>query len=376
MKASCKTANEYLIASDADFEYELETVTVGDFIGAAEREQRIVEEFAVTDGTAPIGMTVRCDVRAHLNEMKAIANKAVLKGDVFLSVLYLSESGAPQRLEYSVPVSQIVEIEGIDENSKLSGGFEVSEYKAEPVTNAEGVADKIRFEALILASLSGYGQKQIEITTDAYSTTCDTSLKFAQTVSSQLYDVLSFERAFKETFEYSSGEVSRIFDVWGTLASTDCEEQDGVFNLNCTVTATVLAYDTAGRICSVDTDIPVTAQVQTPGDGEYTVEPKVGLCSLSFAVTGENVIELRGSLCVTAAIYKKTAFTAVTDIETSERKDAEPAAALRILFAKENEKLWDIAKSHNARVTDLMRDNDIASDVLPSDMIIKIFSDK
>lgn len=369
-----KCNSEYLVPSSGELEYETACVTVGNFIGYGVREQRVIEDFPLPDGKPPISTVVRSSAITRINDVRAITNKAVIKGDVLISLLYLDEKSNPEKLEYSLPVTQIVEVEGIGESTRHNSKVIVAEHKIDTVTGENGDATSIRFEGLLFFELEGYEQKQIDICTDAYSVLYGAQIKKAEISSKELCDGVTLTRAFRETLEYSSVEVTRIYDVWGDVGAVDCAKEGNIFKVNTAVNVTVVAFDSENRLCSVDSEIPVTAEIHTRNDGEYTVSPSVTLTGLSFTLSGENLIELRGEISVDAAVYSEKSFTAVTEVVLSETEKADSPLPFTVYFASEGEKLWDIAKSHNVRMADLMRHNGIESAEVDADRILKIFS--
>lgn len=374
LRVGARTATEYLVPSDGSVEYRTEEITVGEFVGSGTREQRINEEFPLPDGKPAVGMIVRCDAYAHLTDVRAITNKAVLKGDMIVTALYLDEKGEPERLEYALPVTQIVEVEGIGEKTRLLAAFRVAEYKLEPLTGASGEANAVRLEALLLAELTGYDQKQIRVCTDAYSVSSAVELRRGDLPSEELVNVEVLERPFRETLEYSAGDVKRIYDVWGEVKDAGAERTETGWKVNGIVSLTVLAYDNEDRLCSVDSELPVSADLRVTTDENTFVESRLTLTSLSFAMTGENLIEVRGDMKVDAAVYRRTLPEVVTDIFPVEGGIQEHPTPFSVYFASAGESVWDIAKAHSAHPVDLIRDNSLAGETIQEDRILKIFS--
>ncbi len=373
LRVSGKTAKEYLIPCDALVEYRTEEVTVGEFIGTGVREQRISEEFPLPEGKPPVARLVRYEAVTRLTDVRAITNKAVLKGDVAVTALYIDEKGEPERLEYSLPVTQIVEVEGITETSRLLAEFRLCEYKLEPLPGANGEACAVKLEALLLAELTGYGQKQITVCTDAFCPSCATELKKDRLFSEELMSCETLERPFRETMEYSSGDVKQIYDVWGEMKECETERTETGWKAKGTVSLTVLAFDRENRLCSVDSELPVSVEGRTSAD-EYTVaEAKLTLTSLSFAMTGDNRIEIRGDVKADVAMYRRTSPEVVTDIQHKEGEQREPSAPFAVYFASAGEWVWDIAKAHGAHPADIMRDNDMDGEQIQEPRILKLF---
>ena len=368
-----KTAHEYLIPADGEFEYETKEITVGNYIGSSEREQKISEEFPLPEGKPNINLIVRYDTFATLTDVRTITNKAVLKGDVTLRLLYLTENNEPEHLEYSVPVTQILEREGLDEKTAIHAFFSVSQSRVEPLTGQNGETNAVKLEATVSAHLEGYERKQITVCTDAFSPQYDAELKKSRIPSTELIDTLTLEQPFRDTLEYSAGEVERICDLWGTVSAATVEQTADGFMVSAEVELTVLAYDRDGRLCSVDSTIPVKADIRLPDSENLRVTPLLVLSDISYTMTGENLIEVRGTVRVISRITKETSVEVIADIlpsDTPKQSDRPPFA---VYYASEGERVWDIAKAHNARVGDILRDNGLDGDIVRENRILRLF---
>lgn len=374
VRVSGRRANDYLIPSDGSVEYRTEEITVGEFVGTGTREQKINEEFPLPEGKPAIGRMIRCDAYAKLTELRAITNKAVMKGDVIVTALYLDEKGEPERLEYALPVTQIVEVEGINEKTRLLADFCVAEYKLEPLTGASGETCAVRLEALLLARLSGYEQKQIQICTDAYSVGTPVEVQMGTLPSEELVEVKTVDHPFRETLEYSSGDVERIYDVWGEVRGENAQRTDTGWKVAGVVSLTVLAYDKEGRLCSVDSDLPISVDLPVADDRDVFADARLSLTALSFAMTGESLIELRGDIKVDLAVYRRTTPQVVTDLLPVEGGEKSQTPPFSVYFASAGEWVWDIAKAHGAHSADVIRDNGLPGEQLTENRILKIFS--
>lgn len=368
-----KTGHEYLLPAEDEVEYRTAELTVGSFVGNGEREQKISEEFPLPEGKPNIGMIVRYDTLATLTEVRAITGKAVLKGDVMLKLLYLNEENEPERLEYAVPVTQIVEIDGLSDQTALAGSFSIAQSRVEPLTGANGEANAIKLEALVTARLEGYEKIPITVCTDAFSPQYDTTVKKSKLPSTQLIDVLTQEQPFSETLEYSSGEVERIYDLWGSAGEAKIELTESKATVTTEVELTVLAFDKDGHLCSVDSTVPVSAEIRFPDDASYAVAPRLSLLDLTFAMTGDNLIEVHGSIRIESAITKNVTVEAITELLVSETPKSGKHPPFAAYFASAGESVWDIAKAHDARVGDVLTDNGLEDDTLKEDRILKLF---
>ena len=68
------------------------------------------------------GKILNVSSRATLQSKKSVADKLLIKGDLYTEILYLSESeeGRTEKFIHTMPISQIIDIPGLDENSICS----------------------------------------------------------------------------------------------------------------------------------------------------------------------------------------------------------------------------------------------------------------
>jgi len=368
-----KTAHEYLLPADDEVEFLTKEITVGNYIGHGEREQRVNEEIALPEGNESIGTLVRYDVFTTLTDVRVIPDKAVMKGEITLKLFYLTEAGEPAHFETSVPITQIAEVSGLTENADTAAYFEVAQSKVEPITGANGFADAVKLEALITSRLESYGKERIRVSVDAFSPRYDTQIKKSRLPSVCLVDTLTQEQSFRETLEYSPGEVARIFDLWGTLGETRTEISEQKATVHTLVALTVLAFDREGRLCSVESTVPVEAEVHSPEKTPCGLSPRVTLTNVSFTLTGENLIEVRGSVRVESLLTREEQIEAITDLTLSETPKENKQPPFIAYFASAGEPVWEIAKAHNTRVSDVLRDNGMEEDTVKEPRILRLF---
>ena len=97
-------------------------VTYENLICRKEKVFDLGETAKIPQGKATIGKILNVSSRATLQSKKAVADKLLIKGDLYTEILYLSESeeGRTEKFIHTMPISQIIDIPGVDENSICS----------------------------------------------------------------------------------------------------------------------------------------------------------------------------------------------------------------------------------------------------------------
>ena len=89
----------------------------------------------------------------------------ILKGEVLIKILYLGnlEEGELETMEYSVPVSQIVDADGVDETSTCDTKMEVLGYQVQIRTDSSGEDSLLAVDIKLAASVIAYTDTEIQI---------------------------------------------------------------------------------------------------------------------------------------------------------------------------------------------------------------------
>ncbi len=361
---------------DDNVQLQRRNILVGDYIGYGERTQRINEEMAIPETKPGIACVLRSTAYIKLEEVKAITNKAILKGEMETTVLYLAEeSHTLERMEYSIPVTQIVDLEGLSEDCAVEARLELNEHKCEMLSGQNGESRALRMEAQVTASLKAYMEREISVCCDAYSTQEELLLTTQNLQAERMMESHSLSNVVKETLEFSASEVKQIYDVWGAISFLDTVENEDGLEVKGNLCVTVMAYDHEDRLCCVDSDVPVS--IQLPYQASQTqlrADARLSLAGMSYTLSGESYIELRAEVLCDVTTYYHTEVRAITDVEADEEHKKERAGKpLTIYYADAGESVWEIAKHYNASIQSLMDDNNLESEVLAEPAVLAIY---
>ena len=140
-------------------------------VSTAQQVFSVSEVLEIGQGKPEAEGVIRTDVTAIVQDTKTVANKMILKGEVLIKILYLGnlEEGELETMEYSVPVSQIVDADGVDETSTCDTKMEVLGYQVQIRTDSSGEDSLLAVDIKLAASVIAYTDTEIQIVTDALS---------------------------------------------------------------------------------------------------------------------------------------------------------------------------------------------------------------
>ncbi len=365
-KAMKKREEDILCMADgAGIQTMTEDCNFASLSGVCERAFSIGEVVELGSEKQPVSRIINVSACAAAKEVKAINNKVLVKGDCTVKIYYIGEdSSAVESVEHSMPISQIIEMDGINEASLNCLNMCVS--SCETVVKADSAGDMrlIDLNARISAFMAAFDETPVTLISDAYSTEYDA--KNATKSIEQLKFNDSFDTSFtnKVVLESIGVSVDCVLAVWCSDIRHAFAVKEDKCIISGTYQATVMYKDSEGQ----------TGIIQKPVDFEYTFKIKekaervtcfggVHLSNCSCSVTGDSRIELKTEMLASGLVFSCTVKKYISSIEIDESCiKREKGCALTIYFCDKNESLWNIARRYNTTVEAIMRENDFDSE--------------
>lgn len=333
-------------------------------VTAVTEETFNINETISVENKPTIESVVKTIVKVSITDHKSIDDKIMLKGEVNLRMLYLSdiEKGETECIDYLLPFNQIISCVGADDNTINNIICSLLSYD---VKTSKDTEDKsVMLEARINASVVCYKERESGFITDAYSRdySCDIKNKSVQMVNS----VREIKRNFIRKMDISSNdkEFSKIIDAYNETSSVSSSDEGGNITFTGKAGLCVLACDKDNVPFYIERTMDFTDKTdETFGN---VISPNVTVTSVSYRIKDEHTIELRVEFNLSAFVLNSESCLFVEDIIVYEDKKVEKNnSALTLYFAEEGESLWDIAKRYFTDEIYIKEDNELDSDILP-----------
>ena len=333
------------------------------------------DEIELPDNMEAIRYNLRTDASAVATECKVISNKAVIKGDMFLSVLYCGDQeGGPVCFDTSVPLSQIVDIDGIVEGCNCAVDIDVVSMELKPRTGMNGEARSFALSAKLCMTVKATCDGEAAILFDAFSTEYKDNTEKQDITFEKLMLPVRERFDCKKMLEFSPDDIGRVVDCWcdasvNRVANDGCE-----LTVNGTAMLCILARDMQ--------DLPV--YFERPVDFDYNrtmeSEPKNMRCETMIRAVktdGKMVaagqLEISVELMLQADVYSRERRTVITAFEVDDvNKKEKNNSALVIYYADSGESVWDIAKRYNTSINAINELNGLSDDVLGKGIMLMI----
>ena len=130
----------------------------------------------------PIATVLYSNVDVSITDTKAVTGKLMVNGEINLKMFYLSdvESGETGKIDYLLPFNQIIDCEGIDEDTINCVSCEVMSYDIRLKNDMLSEKPAVVLDIKLCVTEEGYIINDEEIVAAAYSVLFASSPQFEQ----------------------------------------------------------------------------------------------------------------------------------------------------------------------------------------------------
>ena len=376
VKASQKQTSEVVADIDGEsIEMRRGSCGVTKPLSCTEKYLLINDEIDIPEGLEPVRYNLRTDVMAVATECKIISNKAVIKGDLCLSVLYCGDDeGTPVKFNTTMPLSQIVDIEGIVEGCNCAVDIDVVSFEIKPRTGMGGEARSFVFSVKLCMRVKATCDGETAVLFDAFSTKYAEKMEKKDITFEKL--VLPVRERFdcKKMLEFSADDIGSVIDCWCDASINHVASNEAELAVSGTALICVLARDMQGlpvyyeRPVDFDYNRPIDS---TPAD--MRSEAIIRATGAEGKLVAAGRLEVTVELMLQIDVYSREHLSVVTafDVDSDSKKEKN-GSALVVYYAGKGERIWDIAKRYNTSVDAVNELNSLNDDVLGDDRMLMI----
>lgn len=314
---------------------------------------------------------------ASVNDIKVISNKLIMKGDLLLHCVYtpIEDDAGTQIMDFSIPISQIIDMQGVDERYHCMVRLEVTSIDLEPRNVSDEGNKTIEAEITIMACCECCLSQEQNILSDVYSTTheCLMDRRTIPSRCSQMID--SRPLVCKGSIGSSQESIAEVIDVWCDLVKLSAVPAPGGIRFSGELECCVLAINADGIPVSLEKNLLFEQECEMEEiENESSFELFGEVSSVGFHLSGDGKVELQAELMVCGIAVITHEFSVIGSISVDETatKQKNAAAPLTLYYADKGECVWDIAKRYNTSVTAILQENDIEEETLSQGGMILI----
>ncbi|MEE0839883.1 MAG: DUF3794 domain-containing protein, partial [Acutalibacteraceae bacterium] len=341
-------------------------------IGSAEKGLLIEQELELSAGQLSVDSVLRCEATPLITEIKAVRNKAAVKGNLTVSVLYRS---GKQCVPYksTVPFSQFIDIQGINEECICTGRVQLCYLEVKP-HNVEGQCRGMSLCAKLNVSAETYCAGEVPVINDAYSTQNELEMQKAKVSIERVMGHLSDSFMVKKTFDFSPGTFGNIIDCWTDTEVDSCTFSQGNIEIKGNFLLCVLAFDADNRVCYHEkkSDFSFVKASELNCEGKILSEPVIEPVTCSYTILTDSSLEYRVEYRLNVSLREERTLSLLTHIAGEAKAIKDENISMVMYFAKKGESVWDIAKKYSADIKSMRTTNDLNTEQLDCDKRILI----
>lgn len=341
---------------------------------AEEKNTPVSEDIEIDPGMPTIERIVFVNLIPCALDVRVQNGKISYSGALTAEVLY--ESGAEDRKYVSfsreVPVSGTVETEEAHEDSFIFCDMEAVNVSFRPQTNELGETKTVELDFDYSVYFRIFGKESAEITTDAYSTLCETENE----AESFKYTV---PESFK-TFNFSFGE------------SEECGEEGFENVIFASAEASLISAEKAGNRTSVGGNVTFYAIIEGAGGAfisksvtfPFKAETDAGKYAELFshiaktytsgvsvrAVGGKLYCDCEITVCLAIFGEKEAEALTATTVHTDRPVSRTGGFNIVLYYPTRGESLWSVAKKYSTTEAKISAANDGIKEIAQGSVLI------
>ncbi len=333
----------------------------------------------IETGTGAIVSILSSDVCAEVSDVKIIADKAVVKGTARLKALYCVKrsnlSVETEVMEADIPLSQIIELEGVSDEHVCVSSFCVMDLNLE-IKSTEGEASVIGCSATVDCTVTAYKESTVSVVTDLYSTKYETSYIKAPVRTEFAPQPVSKQLTLKGSLECTEGSLEEIYDCRLELSNITCrrsDESEMLISGQCLYQA--IGRTVGGNPVFIEKSEAFELCADFSGiDAASVIDPELRPQSVSFSISDDKTVEVRAILSLNGCLLRVRSVDVISEVilDSDKPKEVNTEYALKMYFAEPEEEIWEIAKRYNTSSSAIMAENDLDCDAVSQPCMLLI----
>lgn len=357
---------------DDSIEYLRKNVAATTNIGFNEKSSIIEENLPLLNGSPEIKYIFRQQAKAFVNEAKIVGDKAVVKGNIKVDIIYCDINDCPVKFPSVIPFSQIIDLNNEGEDCTVSAKANIALLDIHPYTDGDGITNSFNVAIKLIISIKSYCDSDIPIIEDAYSTKYNTDITTKKLNVKKRVDIKTEKILVKKNLEFSGRNIKNVIDLWSESEIKSFKTENKSLNINGTLNVSILVLeeDNSPNLLEKSFDYEYSCALNSEEEN-LQINPSVSVFNNSYTIVSGDSIEVQAELVLSADLYKETAVSYITDIELNEKTKIE-GEQIVAYFMDENEDLWSVAKKFKTSVELIKKENNILDDSIPNMLIIPI----
>ena len=363
--------NELISAVDNDCVItKNENISYISTINSVTRSFSLSSSFSLSEFNDKIDIIIRKNSRIKNSEIKTIHNKAYIKGLAETEILYYSnESGCASTTVLSIPVSEIIDIFGAEDDDDCIVHFnDVYTDIILKNNDTENPSLEIRLDVNLQAEITR--RVNGNIISDAYSINNELhTVKAAAELSILRKKLSKTESLVFETDLYDECDFS-VIDCWLNNVRLSSEKHGNRNNILLTAVFNAFLKNEYGKFSLVAREHTVEVVLVADGSDVNFSEPAYDVLSISALQLPSGKLRFSAEITIGSAVDNICKVYGFTEIDVCDEIKCDASSRYTVYFAKSNEDIWSVAKENRTSVEAIKAINDLSGEAITEDKML------
>ena len=336
-------------------------------VNAVSHQFSIEDRLPLKNGKPPMENILRKEVACRATDYKLAQGQLSVSGRADISFLYLSSvDGTLEKMSASLEFSQVVECEGAGEDCLCDLRVMAGQSSIQPREDDVGEYTSVDVSVKVFLTAFLYQPCEVEMIDDAYSVKGPLELRYTQSSLLDAQEVYSEVLKKKCSLTVTEEEIQKVVDLWCEQESVQSTCEEGKLTYRVRYTICLLYRSASGRILYVEKSFEHSFTTEVEGSKAKRSDT-ISLTDLwEYRIADKNTVEASVETWVSSLLYSREPVKYLASAGMDDESKSYPhEPQLLVYYASAGEKLWDIAKSHRALLSDLREQNELYDDTLP-----------
>lgn len=336
-------------------------------VNAISHQFMVEDRLPLKNGKPPIDSLIRKEVSCRATDYKVSQGQISLSGRVDVSFLYLAaEEGGVEKMSSSIDFEQVIECSGAGEDCLSDLRIIAGESTLQPREDDVGEYTSVDVRVQVFVTAFLYQPCQVTFLDDAYSVKAPLELRYEEASLLEVQEI--YAEVLKKKSVITVEEIQKVVDLWCEQESVQSRCEKGKLCYRVKYTVCLLYRNGQGQF--LYTERPFDYDFSTELEGQLPQKSDtVSLTDLwEYRITDKSTVEVSVETWVSSLLYRRTPVKFLASAGMDDNGQPYPHnPQLLVYYGSAGERLWDIAKSHRALLSDLREQNDLYDDTLPED---------
>lgn len=366
IKAMRQGETEFISDASSDMDLKTLKIPVSTFCQEADEDFiiTVADKLEFPSGKPAAADILKVSANVFGSEVKLISGKAVVKGNVRVSTLYIGKKDpAIEYMEHEIPFTEILDLPGINENMDADIDYSVQSVYYEADYDESG-ARMMGVEITVCANINVISRTETEILSDCYSPSCEITLAKRVCNIDSIKSLLSPDITVRGT-ALPSGNTPPLSAVYSIDAQPIIKRVtgnesgvliEGVLKLS----VLCLTQDPEMPLLSFKDFIDFSQTVNAENAENSAIECSAHLSAVSYTLSDTASVNVRANISASVKIIHTQKINVIDEIKISESEPPKRSPIV-IYFVSDGDTLWSIAKKYRTTTERITAVNSISS---------------